>query len=216
MKEDCFVKQEDENPMAEKETMLVKEPHKEFIVTAITDTTADIVIENKRNHDNTDAYKQQNVSSPELKEKWEKTNTVEATDTAPEAVETSHDEADMVVKKEVFDDGDKLHRMIIFGNLPLNLKRNREESPEEQGIVQKHEKVFQDLPIKIPLNRENEHPIEVKKGSDPVNIKSCRYPHHQKIELENMLHVIFEMWEARACRSRNPGIRQQCPSLSML
>ena len=65
----------------------------------------------------------------------------------------------------------------------LSTKRNHKESPEEQGIVQKHEKVFQDLPIKIPPNREHEHPIEVKKGPDPVNVKSCHYPHHQKIEI---------------------------------
>ena len=85
----------------------------------------------------------------------------------------------MVVKNEPFDDEEKLHRMIIVGNLPLNLKRNHEKTPEEQRIVRKHEKVFQDLPIKIPPNKEHEHPIEVKKGPDPVNIKSCRYPHHQ-------------------------------------
>ena len=61
-----------ENPMAEKETILyVKEPHKEFNVIAITEATTDIVIENERNHENTDVYKQQNVSSPELKEKCE-------------------------------------------------------------------------------------------------------------------------------------------------
>ena len=131
MKEDCFVKQEDENPMAKKETMLVKEPHKEFNMTAITVATTNIVIENERNHENTNASKQQTVSSPELKEKCEKTNTYEAVDTVLEAVEAFHDEADMVVKKEAFDDGEKLHRTIIVGNLPLNLKRNREESPEE-------------------------------------------------------------------------------------
>ena len=98
----------------------------------------------------------------------------------------------------------------------LSTKRNHEDSPEEQGIVQKHEKVFQDLPIKIPPNKEHEHPIEVKIGSKPVNIKSCRYPHHQKIELEKVLHNLFKMWEARARCSRNLGIRQRCTSLHML
>ena len=102
------------NPMAEKETILyVKEPHKELNVTSITDATTDIVIENERNHENTNAYKQQNVSSPELEEKCEETNTSEATDTVPEAVEAFDDEANMVVKKEAFDDEKKLHRTII-------------------------------------------------------------------------------------------------------
>lgn len=35
------------------------------------------------------------------------------------------DEEDMVVKKEAFDDGDKLHRTIFVGNLPLSLKRKQ-------------------------------------------------------------------------------------------
>ena len=72
------------------------------------------------------------------------------------------------------------------------------------------------MPIKIPPNREHEHPIEVKKGPNPVNIKYFHYPHHQKIELKKMLHDLFKMWEARARHSRNPGIRQRCPSLHML
>lgn len=35
------------------------------------------------------------------------------------------DEADMVVKKQAFDDGEKLHRTIFVGNLPLSLKRKQ-------------------------------------------------------------------------------------------
>ena len=95
--------------MVEKETMSVKEPPKEFSVTTITNATTDIVIENERNHQNADAYKQQNVSSPELKEKCEETNTAEATDTMPEAVEAFDVDVDMVFKKEAFDDEEKLH-----------------------------------------------------------------------------------------------------------
>jgi len=53
-----------------------------------------------------------------------------------------------------------------------------EESPELQELIQKHEKVFQDLPMKMPPNKEIEHTIEVKAGSDPMNIKLYRYPHH--------------------------------------
>ena len=63
-------------------------------MTAITDATTDIVIENERDHENIDAYKQQNVSSPELKEKCEEKSTSGATDTVPEAVEAFGDEVD--------------------------------------------------------------------------------------------------------------------------
>ena len=45
-----------------------------------------------------------------------------------------------------------------------------EESPKIQDLIQKREKLFQDLPMKMPPNREIEHTIEVKAGSDPVNI----------------------------------------------
>jgi len=83
----------------------------------------------------------------------------------------------------------------------LSSKGSHEESPEEQGLVRTHEKVFQDLPIKVPPNRKIKHPIEVKTGSDPVDIRSFHYPDQQKIELENMLHDLFKMWEARARRS---------------
>jgi hypothetical protein len=98
----------------------------------------------------------------------------------------------------------------------LSSKGSHEESPEEQGLVRTHEKVFQDLPIKVPPDRKIKHPIEVKTVSNSVDIRSFHYPHHQQMELEQMLHDLFKMWEARAHRSRNPGVRQHCPSLCML
>lgn len=36
-----------------------------------------------------------------------------------------------------------------------------EESPEVNELIQNHEKVFQDLPMKFPPKREIEHTIEV-------------------------------------------------------
>ena len=80
-----------------------------------------------------------------MKEKCEETNTSEATDTVPEAIEAFGGEANKFVKKEAFDDEEKLHQTTIVGNLPLNLKRNHKESLVVQGIVQTHAKVFQDL-----------------------------------------------------------------------
>ena len=151
-----------------------------------------------------------------MNETYEATNTSEATDITTEAVEAFGDEAHMVVKNEAFDDEKKLHQTIIVGNLPLNLKRNHKKSPEEQGIVGKHEKVFQDLPIKVSSNRKIKHPIEVKTVSNSVDIRSFHCPHHQQMELEKMLHDLFKMWEARAHRLRKPDIRQRCPSLRML
>ena len=113
-----------------------------------------------------------------MKEKCEEINTFEATDIVPEAVEAFDVDTDMVVKKEAFDDEKKLHQTIIVGNLPLNLKRSHKKSPEEQGIVGKHE--FQDLPIKVPSDRKIKHPIEVKTVSSFVDIRSFQYPHRSE------------------------------------
>lgn len=46
-----------------------------------------------------------------------------------------------------------------------------EEAPEVQELIQKHEKAFQDLPMKLPPKREIEHTTKVKSGSNPINIK---------------------------------------------
>jgi len=53
----------------------------------------------------------------------------------------------------------------------LSANMTSEESPEIQHLIRKHEKVFQDLPMKMLPNREIEHTIEVKACSNPVNIK---------------------------------------------
>ena len=74
----------------------------------------------------------------------------------------------------------------------LSTKMINEGSPEVQGLIQKHEKVFQDLPMKMPPNREIEHTIEVKAGLDPVNIKPYRYPHHHKTEIEKIIQDLLK------------------------
>ena len=63
------------------------------------------------------------------------------------------------------------------------------EAPKVQELNQKHEKVFQDLPMKLPPKREINHTIEVKSGSNPINIKSYRYPHHQKPKLKDQSKI---------------------------
>ena len=49
-----------------------------------------------------------------------------------------------------------------------------------QELIQKHKKVFQDLPMKLPPERNIEHTIEIKPGSNPIKVKPYRYPHHHK------------------------------------
>ena len=64
-----------------------------------------------------------------------------------------------------------------------------EEVPKVRELIQKHEKVFQDLPMNLPPKREIEHTIEVKSGSNPINNKPYRYPHHQKTEIEKKFRI---------------------------
>lgn len=66
------------------------------------------------------------------------------------------------------------------------------ESPEVQELIQNHEKVSEDLPMKMPPKREIEHTIEVKLGSNPVIIKPYRYPHHQKTKSERLVQDILK------------------------
>ena len=58
----------------------------------------------------------------------------------------------------------------------------QDESQEEkiQELLQKHEKVFQNLPMQLPPERSIEHIIEVKPGLNLVKVKPYRYPQHHK------------------------------------
>ena len=66
----------------------------------------------------------------------------------------------------------------------------------------------------VVLKGSHEESPEVKTGSDPVDIRYFHYPDQQQIELENMLHDLFKIWEARARRSWKLDIRQHCPSIT--
>ena len=63
---------------------------------------------------------------------------------------------------------------------------------EIQDLIQKHKKVFQDLPMEIPPQRRIEHIIEVKPGSNPVKVRPYRYPHHHKIEIERLVQDLLK------------------------
>jgi hypothetical protein len=62
---------------------------------------------------------------------------------------------------------------------------------EVQEILQKHKKVFQDLPMELPPERRIEHIIEVKPGSSPVKVRPYRYPHHHKTKIERLVQDLL-------------------------
>ena len=52
-----------------------------------------------------------------------------------------------------------------------HLEKVHSQHPNIQALIQKYDKVFQDLPMNMPLERKIEHIIEVKPDSASVNIK---------------------------------------------
>lgn len=61
-----------------------------------------------------------------------------------------------------------------------HLEQDESREEEIQNLLQKHESIFQDLPMQLLLERNIEHIIEIKPGSSPIKVKPYRYPHHQK------------------------------------
>ena len=72
----------------------------------------------------------------------------------------------------------------IKGN---DMDQDVSQEGEIQDLLQKHEKVFQNLPMQLPLERSIEHIIEVKTISNPIKVKPYRYPHHHKTKVERLV-----------------------------
>ena len=63
---------------------------------------------------------------------------------------------------------------------------------EIQELIQKHHKVFQEIPMELPPNRKIEHLIELEPGAKRVNIRPHKYPHHQKTEIERLTQDLLK------------------------
>ncbi|PKA49683.1 putative mitochondrial protein [Apostasia shenzhenica] len=59
-------------------------------------------------------------------------------------------------------------------------------------LLQEYEEVFQE-PKGLPPNREFDHCVPMKFGSEPVSIRPYRYPYLQKAELEKLIHEMKAM-----------------------
>ena len=75
---------------------------------------------------------------------------------------------------------------------------------EIQELIQKHHKVFQELPMGLPPNKEIEHMIEVEPEEKPINIKPYRYPHHHKTEIERLTQDLLKC--GVISKSRSPYV----------
>jgi hypothetical protein len=58
--------------------------------------------------------------------------------------------------------------------------------------LEKHHRVFQEIPKGIPPSRDHEHQIELIPGSTPPNKRPYRYPHQQKGEIEKMVQDMLD------------------------
>ena len=61
-----------------------------------------------------------------------------------------------------------------------------------QELIQKHHKVFQELPMKLPPNRKIKHTIDVEPGANLVNIKLYRYRHRHKKYIESLTQDLLK------------------------
>ena len=52
-----------------------------------------------------------------------------------------------------------------------------DKQPERQELIQKHHKVFQELPMVLPTNRKIEHIIEIEPGIKPASNNQYKCPH---------------------------------------
>jgi hypothetical protein len=61
-----------------------------------------------------------------------------------------------------------------------------------QGIIDKHSKVFEDIPKGLPPTRNHDHAIHPIPGSVPPNIRPYIYPYAQKSEIDHMVEEMLE------------------------
>eukprot|EP00253_Pinus_taeda_P002639 PITA_02639 len=76
------------------------------------------------------------------------------------------------------------------------------QTSEISSLTQRNEKVFQDLPMKLPPERKIKHIIEVKIDSTPVNVKPYCYPHHHKTKIERLIQDLLK--HGIITKSRSP------------
>ena len=85
----------------------------------------------------------------------------------------------------------KAHQGVIVQLCSLDLK----------GIINKHFKVFEDIPKGLPPTHDHDHAIHLIPGSVPPNIRPYKYPYAQKSEIEHMVEEMLEVGIIRPSQS---------------
>ena len=80
--------------------------------------------------------------------------------------------------------------LVTFRKPPEN---NTQHPTDIQALLQKHEKVFRDLPAGRPLDRGFEHIIELEEGTQAVITIPYQHPKRYKDEIEKMIKELLEL-----------------------
>ena len=96
----------------------------------------------------------------------------------------------------------KGHQVIIAKICSLDVQTSKLSIPQDlQRIIDKHSKVFEDIPIGLPPTRNHDHEIHLIPRSVPPNIRPYRYPYSQKSEIECMVEEMLEVVIIRPSQS---------------
>ncbi|XP_021595172.1 uncharacterized protein LOC110602054 [Manihot esculenta] len=72
--------------------------------------------------------------------------------------------------------------------------------PNMQQLLQQYSDIYQH-PTELPPNREINHRILLKEGTDPVNVRPYRYAYFQKAEIEKQVHDMLKLGLIRTSTS---------------
>jgi hypothetical protein len=82
---------------------------------------------------------------------------------------------------------------VIVQLFPLHVQTSNPSIPINiQGIIDKHSKVFEDIPRGLQPTCNHDHAIHLIPWNVPPNMNSYRYPYAQKSEIECMVEEMLE------------------------
>jgi hypothetical protein len=94
------------------------------------------------------------------------------------------------------------HQGVIVQLCLLYVQTSKPSIPLDlQGIINKHSKVFEDIPRGLPPTCDHDHAIHLISGSVPPNIMNYRYPYSHKSEIEHMVEQSLEVGIIRPSQS---------------
>ncbi|XP_056863923.1 uncharacterized protein LOC130511101 [Raphanus sativus] len=72
-----------------------------------------------------------------------------------------------------------------------NVTKEKRPSSAVTSLLQKFKGVFQ-MPKGLPPTRSREHAITLQEGTSPINVRTYRYSHHQKNEIEKLVREMLQ------------------------